>query len=109
MPNRGPFWPAPPPWWARAPLWQYFSRLQKKADESIAAPKGRGSPDPRPFSLQTGRFLATTMGAMMGIADPSGRTLRGQPAVVGEAMPPLWQYFSCLLRQTSPVLPPKRE
>jgi hypothetical protein len=39
-----------PPWWARAmpPLWQYFSRLQKKADESIAAPKSADA-DPELF------------------------------------------------------------
>jgi hypothetical protein len=41
---------AGPRWWAKGmpPLWQ--------ADESIAAPKGHGPPDPATFPLQTGRF-----------------------------------------------------
>ena len=56
-----------------APLRQYFSRLQE-ADEPIAAPKGDGFTDPRPFPLEKGTsFLGTKTGAMMAIADPCGR------------------------------------
>jgi hypothetical protein len=68
--DRGPLWSAPssplasPFWWARAmpPLWQYFLE----------------SWTPKHFSLQIGSFLGTATGAMMAIADPSGRhPLRG--------------------------------
>jgi hypothetical protein len=52
------------------PLWQYFLRLQKKADESIPAPKGRGSWTPKPFPLQIDSFLGTATGAIIAILDP---------------------------------------
>jgi hypothetical protein len=64
--------------WAKAmpPLWQYFLRLRKEADESIAAPKGHGPPDPAAFPLQTGGFLGTTMGAMTAVVDPQASRRR---------------------------------
>jgi hypothetical protein len=52
------------------------------------------------------------MGAAMPIMDPQQLGLAAPSrarGVVGPAMPPLWQYFSRLLRQTSPSLPPKGE
>jgi hypothetical protein len=64
------------------PLGQYFLASAEKADESIAAPKGHGPRTPAAFPLQTGRFLGTTTGAMMSIADPRPAPLRGQAAVV---------------------------
>jgi hypothetical protein len=69
-----------------------------KPDESIAAPKGHGPPDPPAFLLQIGCFLGTTMGAMMAIADPSGphRSAASPPWVGGEGHAPLWQYLSRL-------------
>ena len=41
---------------AMPPLWQYFSRLQKKAIELISAPKGVGPWRSRLFLLQIGTF-----------------------------------------------------
>jgi hypothetical protein len=41
-----------------------------KPDESIAAPKGHGPPDPAAFPLQTEGFLGATMGAKMAIGGP---------------------------------------
>jgi hypothetical protein len=71
----------------------------RKADESIAAPKGHGPPDPAAFPLQTGVFLGATMGAMMAVADPSGRhpSAARPPCWFAKAMPALGQYFSRLL------------
>jgi hypothetical protein len=61
-----------------APVVAVLLPSAKKADKSIAAPKGHGPPDPAAFPLQTGGFLGTTMGAKMATADPSGRhPLRG--------------------------------
>jgi hypothetical protein len=55
-----------------APLWEYFSRLlREKADESIVAPKGHGTPGPlAAFPLQTSSFQGPPGGAMIAIVDP---------------------------------------
>jgi hypothetical protein len=75
---------------AMPPLWQYFLRLLRKADESIAAPKGRGPRAPAAFPLQTGRFLGVREGghdARWWTLWPA--PLRGSPAVVvGEGHAP---------------------
>jgi hypothetical protein len=67
-----------------------------KADESIPAPKGRGSRTPKHFPLQIGSFLGAATGAMMAIADPSGRHpfAASDAVVVGEGHVPVVQYFS---------------
>jgi hypothetical protein len=84
------------------PLWQYFLRLQK-ADERMAAPKGRESRTPDSFSLQISRFLGVRNGGrVMPFMDPSvARHLSASSvaaaAMGAKAMPPLWQYFSRLL------------
>ena len=51
--------------------------------------------DPKPFSLQIDSFLGTATGAIIAILDP-------EPAAAcsgAKAMPPLWQYFSPLLKK----------
>jgi hypothetical protein len=42
-----------------------------EADESIAAPKGRGPPDPAAFSLQTSRFEGTVVLRSRGVRERS--------------------------------------
>ncbi len=78
------------------PLGQYFL-ASSKADESIAAPKGRGSRTPSPFPLQTGHFLGAAKGAMMRfgwtpLAGTPCRALRPELAasvLVGEGHAPV--------------------
>jgi hypothetical protein len=41
-----------------------------QADESMAAPKGHGPPDPSAFTLQTVIFRGPQEGAMIAIVDP---------------------------------------
>jgi hypothetical protein len=94
------------------PLWQYFS-LSAKADERMAAPKGRGSWTPGSSSLQIGVSWGSGMGATTPFVDLSGRHLglRDDPAsavsVLGEGHPPLWQYLARLLSQSSSSAHPK--
>jgi hypothetical protein len=103
-----------PPWrWARPmpPLGQYFPRLQKP-DESQTSPslppKGTDPGTLRHFPCKLAASWGPRRGAMMPIADPSGR--HPSAASVGggaEAMPPLWQYFLRLLSRMSRWLHPK--
>jgi hypothetical protein len=56
---------------AMLPLWQYFSRLQKRADESIAAPKGHGPRTLRGcFPCKTPVFRGPPEGAVIAIRGP---------------------------------------
>jgi hypothetical protein len=61
----------------------------KKADESIAAPKGHGPRTPAGFSLQTSRFKGPPEGAMIATMDPR----QADAVMVGEGHAPLWQYL----------------
>jgi hypothetical protein len=74
------------------------SFIGRRADRG---PKGEFA-DPGSFSLQTGRFLRAATGAMMPIADPSGRhpPRLAPPCWRARAMPSLWQYFSRLLKSS---------
>ena len=56
-----------------------------KADESIPAPKGRGSWTPKPFPLQIDSFLGTATGAIIAILDPS----QADAVIVGEGDAPV--------------------
>jgi hypothetical protein len=73
------------------PLGQYFSRLQKKADESIAAPKGRESRTPSLFPCKRATSWGAATVAMMAIADPLVGTLfaASVAVVVGEGHAPV--------------------
>jgi hypothetical protein len=70
------------------PLWQYFSRLRKKAHEPIAAPKGHGPPDPAAFPLQSCHFWGPLEGTIIALLDPKP----ARRGIGAKAMPPLWQY-----------------
>jgi hypothetical protein len=63
----------------------------EKADEPIAAPRGRESRTPRAFPLQTGRFPGTTTGGHDGDRGPSGRrrSAASPAVVVGEGHAPV--------------------
>jgi hypothetical protein len=63
------------------------------------------------FSPANWRLLGNHDGAKMAIADPFGRhrTAASPPWWWAKAVHPLGQYYSRLLRQTSPSLPPKGE
>jgi hypothetical protein len=76
------------------PLWQYFVRLPK-ADESIAAPKGRVPSDPAAFSLQTGRFQGTAGKPMIAVVDPQPTAT----VMVGEGHAPVVAVLHVLWRK----------
>jgi hypothetical protein len=97
----------------RCPLCGSTSRrLQKRQTSPSLPPKGANRGPPRPFPLQTGRFLGSAKGAMMLLVAPSGRhpSAASPAVVVGEGHAPV---LAVLLaadpRQTSPSLPPKGE
>ena len=99
---------------AMPPLWQYFARVSRKRQTSPSLPPKAADPGPlSPFLLQTRHFLGSGKGAMMRLMDPSTARISSAAArlaaVLGAtAMPPLWQYFSCVWKeQTRPSLPPK--
>jgi hypothetical protein len=111
------------------PRWGSTSRgWTKKADEPIAAPKGRDSLSLADFCLQIDATSEGTAGALLSppgrralraASDPAaasvsaGERARVHPGRSGRAKPngedhaPLWQYFSQVARQTRPLLPPK--
>jgi hypothetical protein len=99
-----------PEWWAKVmpPLWQYFSRLLRQTSPLLPQ-RARITDPPSLFPCKRTASRGPRQGAMMPIADPLG----GHPSAArppcwwAKAMPPLWQYFSRLLSQTSPLLPPK--
>jgi hypothetical protein len=68
-----------------APLSQYFKRLPAtaNADESIAAPKGRGSRTPGIFACKPRASWGPLKGAVMPMVDPSAR----HPPRLGRAGP----------------------
>ena len=80
------------------PFRQYLSPWRKKRQTSpLRPPKSTDPGTLRAFSLQTGRFRGTAGRAMIAIVDPRPSRRRGGWA---KAMPPLWQYFSPLLKAT---------
>jgi hypothetical protein len=79
-------------------------RPTTQAEESIAAPKERGPRILRAFPLHATRFQRTAGRGHDRLLGPRATRL---PCSEARAMPPLWQYFSRPLRQTSPSLPPK--
>jgi hypothetical protein len=54
-----------------APVVAVLLASAKEADESIAAPKGRGPRIPAAFSLQNGLFWGPRAGIIIGFSDPS--------------------------------------
>jgi hypothetical protein len=93
-----------------SPLWQYFSVCKKKADESIAAPKGRESWPLRGYSCKSGIFRMPQWGAMTSMMAPPDHPICAPAVRTGgavdwwpKAMPPLWQYLSRLLNPQASV------
>ena len=80
---------------------------QTKADERMAAPKGRETWPPGGSSLQIARFLGSGMGAMMPFMDPSG----GAPLVgdLGSRRPCWWAKAVPRCGSTSRVCGSKRQ
>jgi hypothetical protein len=93
-----------------APLWQYFSRLLKAGlrQTSASLPQRRESRALALFPLQTGRFLGTMMGAMMAIADPSGRhpSAASPTVVVGEGYAPVVAVLRAACKKKQPHFTP---
>jgi hypothetical protein len=87
-----------------APVVAVLSRVCKKADECIPAPKGCGPRTPRFFSLHNRLFLGSARRGHHRLVGPlASRRLDGW----ARAMPPLWQYFLAMRRRSSPSPPPK--
>jgi hypothetical protein len=81
------------------PVWQYFAR-QAEPDESIAAPKGHGPPDPCGFFPANGLLSGDRRKGPRRRHGPPGKPT---PRSWAKAMPPLWQYFLRLRTVRSPT------
>jgi hypothetical protein len=97
------------------PLWQYVPGVKKaraavlrpaakKADEPIAAPKGRESRTPRTFPCKLAGFRGPHEGAIIAILDP----WRVDAEMMGRRpCPVVAVLLACAKRQTSPSRTPK--